>query len=124
MRRRAGTGLVRNELRLLLTAADLQKEGHSSFHGYDIARRLARTEGKDAVMSQPTLYRALRRLEERGALSSRWESLDTAAAEGREGRPRRYYSLTPNGAELAGRELRAQDLRWTRGQLLPDPQQL
>jgi PadR family transcriptional regulator PadR len=119
MRRRAGTGLVTNELRLLLTAADLQKEGQGSFHGYDIARRLARTEGANSVMSQPTLYRALRRLEQRGALSSHWESPETARAEGREGRPRRYYSLSPAGAQLAISELRTLELEWHRGQLRP-----
>jgi PadR family transcriptional regulator PadR len=121
MRRREGTGLVRNELRLLLTAADLLAAGQSSFHGYDIARHLALAEGRDTVMSQPTLYRALRRLEERGALSSHWESLETAAADGREGRPRRYYSLTTAGAELAASELRALRLRWHRGRLVEAP---
>ena len=80
MRRRAGTGLVRNELRLLLTAADLRVAGHDRFHGYDLARHLADAEDSTAIMSQPTLYRSLRRLEQRGALISEWESLDEAAA--------------------------------------------
>ena len=82
MRRRNGTGLVRNELRLLLTAVDLRSSGHSRFHGYDIAGHLAAAEDSKSIMSQPTLYRALRRLETRGALESEWESLDEAAAAG------------------------------------------
>ena len=73
------------------------------------------------VMSQPTLYRALRRLEERGALVSEWESLDAAATAGREGRPRRYYRITPSGTELAKSELRALELAWSRGRLVPLP---
>ena len=121
MRRKAGTGLVRNELRLLLTAVDLAGAGHDSFHGYDLARHLAVADDEPAVMSQPTLYRALRRLEERDALSSEWETLEEAAANGREGRPRRYYRITTGGAELAKAELRERELQWTRGQLIPLP---
>ncbi len=120
MRRRAGTGLVRNELRLLLTAADLRTGGHERFHGYDIARHLATAEESNSIMSQPTLYRALRRLEERGALTSEWEKAADAAAAGREGRPRRYYRLTSAGAELAKSELVAQQLQWARGRFLPN----
>ena len=70
-------------------------------------------------MSQPTLYRALRRLEERGALESEWEALEEAADNGREGRPRRYYRLTSAGAELAKSELRDRQLQWSNGRLHP-----
>ena len=120
MRRRAGTGLVRNELRLLLTATDLETGGHERFHGYDIARHLAAAEDRNSIMSQPTLYRALRRLEARGALTSEWEDLTAASAAGREGRPRRYYRLTAAGVELARSELLSQQLQWTGGRLLPN----
>ncbi len=119
MRRRAGTGLVRNELRLLLTAADLQLAGHNRFHGYDMARHLADSDESAAIMTQPTLYRSLRRLEERGSVTSEWESLEEAAANGREGRPRRYYKLTRAGAELATSELSSRQLRWSDGRLSP-----
>lgn len=119
MRRRGGTGLVRNELRLLLTAADLRIDGHDHFHGYDLARHLAAAQDSKSIMSQPTLYRALRRLEERGALKSEWESLEEAAAQGREGRPRRYYHITNAGIELVEAELRDRELRWSNGRLLP-----
>lgn len=121
MRRKAGTGLVRNELRLLLTAADLQTAGEDRFHGYDIARHLAAAVDSRMIMSQPTLYRSLRRLEERGALESEWESLEAAATAGREGRPRRYYRITAAGAELARSELLSHRLRWSHGKLLPNP---
>ncbi len=121
MRRKAGTGLVHNELRLLLTAADLGADGHDRFHGYDLARHLASAEDAKMSMSQPTLYRALRRLEARGALESEWESLAEAAENGREGRPRRYYRLTSAGAEMATSELRSHQLQWTGGRLVPRP---
>lgn len=121
MKRKDGTGLVRNELRLLLTAADLEVAGHNRFHGYDLARHLAAAEDGSSIMSQPTLYRALRRLEERGALTSEWENQSEAEAHGREGRPRRYYRLTAAGAELAASELLAHRLRWSRGRLMPLP---
>jgi len=124
MRRKAGTALVRNELRLLLTAADLQVAGTDRFHGYDLARHLAGADDGSTIMSQPTLYRALRRLEERGALSSAWEGLDDAAAGGREGRPRRYYQLTATGVELAASELAKHRLSWVSGQLIPLPAKL
>lgn len=119
LRRKAGTGLVRNELRLLLTAADLQRAGTVRFHGYDLARHLAESEESHSIMSQPTLYRGLRRLEERGALTSEWESLEDAAANSREGRPRRYYRITNAGIELARSELTRHELRWANGKLLP-----
>ena len=119
MRRKAGTGLVKNELRLLLTAADLSTAGVDRFHGYDVARHLADVEDARAIMSQPTLYRALRRLEERGALTSEWESLAEAESQGREGRPRRYYRITNVGVELAASELHNHQLRWADGKLLP-----
>lgn len=112
---------MRNELRLLLTAADLLGVGQSRFHGYELARHLAKTEDDKSVMSQPTLYRALRRLEERGALTSDWESPSDASAAGRQGRPRRYYQITTAGAELAQQELRERHLAWSKGRLRPLP---
>ena len=50
MRRKAGTGLVKNELRLLLTAVDLQLDGVAKFHGYDLAKNLAAAEGHPAMV--------------------------------------------------------------------------
>ena len=47
------------------------------------------------------IYKALRRLERMGALTSRWEDPDVALAEKRP--RRRYYSLTPNGVARASK---------------------
>ena len=66
------------------------REGHR--HGADIMRATGEGGG--------TVYKVLRRLEERGLIVGRWE--DAAVAE-RERRPRRrYYRLTREGTvELA-----------------------
>ena len=46
-----------------------------------------------------TVYPILRRLEEKGAITGRWESEEEARADRRP--PRRYYRLTPRGVEAA-----------------------
>ena len=101
MRRKGDTELVTNEVKLLLAAIAVTTSGESEFHGYSLAKELARLEGGQTPMSQSTLYRALRRLEERGALQSRWESIEESQAEGRDGPPRRYYTITASGVAAA-----------------------
>lgn len=101
MRRKGDTELVTNEVKLLLAAIAVTTSGESEFHGYSLAKELARLEGAQTPMSQSTLYRALRRLEERGALRSRWESIEESQAEGRDGPPRRYYTVTASGVAAA-----------------------
>jgi len=51
-----------------------------------------------------SVYPALRRLERAGYLEARWEARETATADHRP--PRRYYRLTPEGAEALGEALR------------------
>ena len=46
-----------------------------------------------------TVYPILRRLEQRGAITGRWEPEEEARADRRP--PRRYYRLTPQGIEAA-----------------------
>ena len=54
--------------------------------------------GQAAELPSGTIHPILARLEGYGGLESRWEDIDAA----KEGRPRRrYYRLTPDGAELA-----------------------
>ena len=105
MRRTGGDALVTNELKVLRAALELLWEDQSEFHGYELAATLADLEGASRLMNQSTLYRGLRRLEERGALESHWEDPDEATEDGREGRPRRYYRVTPDGVALARTEL-------------------
>ena len=101
MRRRGDTELVTNEVKLLLSAISMTTSGDSEFHGYSLAKELARLEGAHTPMSQSTLYRALRRLEDRGALQSRWESIEESQVDGRDGPPRRYYTITATGVAAA-----------------------
>lgn len=124
MRRRNDTELVLNEVKLLLAAARLRSTGVEEFHGYQIGRYAAEIEG-ELLLSHGALYRALRRLEDRGALESHWEDPDTARNLGREGRPRRYYRITSHGLAAATAEMaRARQAkkrpewltRWEQGQ--------
>ncbi len=58
-------------------------------YGLDIVNRTELLPG--------TVYTTLRRLERRGSIEGRWEDADVAAEERRP--RRRYYRLTPAGAE-------------------------
>jgi PadR family transcriptional regulator, regulatory protein PadR len=56
----------------------------------------------DTGLASGTLYPILVRLERSGWVTAQWEDIDPVA----EGRPsRRYYRLTPHGAETARHEL-------------------
>lgn len=57
-------------------------------HGFDVLDATGLPSG--------TVYPILRRLEDAGAVRSRWEPVETARAAGRP--PRRYYELTGAGA--------------------------
>jgi transcriptional regulator len=63
-------------------------------HGYGISRWLRATSGEAFQVEEGALYPALRRLEKRGLLSTRWGTTET-------GREAKFYTLTPPGrAEL------------------------
>lgn len=77
------------ERAIILAAGQLRREGVEEFHGFQIAKKIKDREGAHFLAGYGTLYRALRRLQERGILQSRWEELATD-----ENRPRRrYYKL-------------------------------
>ncbi len=101
MRRRGDTELVPNEVKLLVAAISATTSAAPEIHGYALARELARLEESSLAMSQSTLYRALRRLEGRGALESRWESMAEVEEDGRDGPPRRYYRVSSSGVAMA-----------------------
>jgi transcriptional regulator len=72
-------------------------------HGYAISRWIADTTEDVFAVQEGALYPALRRLEERGLVESRWSVSDT-------GREARFYRLT-----VAGRQrLQAEVTTWTR----------
>jgi PadR family transcriptional regulator PadR len=97
--------------------------GSEGIHGFALAR-LITPDPEDRVIRGVTnrggrwlvdtglIYKALRRLERVGALTSRWEDPEIALAERRP--RRRYYSLTPNGVARAGKAplLVRQRRRW------------
>jgi PadR family transcriptional regulator, regulatory protein PadR len=76
---------LRGHLELLLLAAI----GAGPSHGYAIAETLRRRSDGAFDLPDGTIYPALRRLEQRGLVASRWSD-DTA-------RRRRVYRLTPAG---------------------------
>lgn len=64
-------------------------------HGYGVSRWLRETTREAFQVEEGALYPALRRLEKRGFLTSRWEESET-------GRQAKFYRLTTAGeAELA-----------------------
>ncbi|MEX2465313.1 MAG: PadR family transcriptional regulator [Gemmatimonadota bacterium] len=65
-----------------------------ALHGYGISRYLREATDDTFQVQEGALYPALRRLEARGLLESRWDSTDT-------GRDAKFYTLTKDGeAEL------------------------
>jgi DNA-binding PadR family transcriptional regulator len=63
-------------------------------YGYGLLKTL---EGAGIPSDANTIYPLLRRLEERGLLTSEWNLGDT--------RPRKFYRTSPSGTELAARLL-------------------
>ena len=62
-------------------------------YGYAISKRIEERSEGQYVIKETTLYSAMRRLEEAGALES-FAGTET------QGRPRTYYRITPTGHEL------------------------
>ena len=91
MRRKSGTGLVRNEVKALAAALKLAVEGQTRLYGYELFAQLASWEGQPP-MNHGTLYRCLRSLESRGFLRAEMDD-----SESRPGPPRVYYQLTAEG---------------------------
>jgi hypothetical protein len=88
MRRKPGD-LLPIERSIINAASQLRQEGAEEFHGFQIAKKVKDQEGARLLTAYGTLYRALGRLQQRGILQSRWETLPTD-----ENRPRRrYYRL-------------------------------
>ena len=62
-------------------------------YGYKINRAIQEKTGGQYELKEATLYTAFRRLEQMGCISSYWGDETTGAR-------RRYYSISPAGAEL------------------------
>lgn len=61
-------------------------------YGYELVSTLERRGGQPFQLKEGTLYPVLYRLENAGWIEPRWEMLER-------GVPRKYYQLTPLGAE-------------------------
>lgn len=68
-------------------------------HGYGIARRIEQTSRDQLAVNYGTLYPALLKLEQEGALKAEWGTSDN-------NRRAKFYSLTPAGERLLAREQR------------------
>jgi transcriptional regulator len=68
-------------------------------HGYGIARRIEQVSGDRLSLNYGTLYPALLKLEQEGAIASEWGVSDN-------NRKAKFYSLTPAGRKQLERETR------------------
>jgi PadR family transcriptional regulator PadR len=68
-------------------------------HGYGIARRIEQTSGNLLSLNYGTLYPALLKLEQEGAIVSEWGLSDT-------NRKAKFYKLTRAGRRQLARETR------------------
>jgi transcriptional regulator len=67
-------------------------EALGSLHGYGIARRIEQTSGNRLMVNYGTIYPALLKLEQEGAISGEWGVSDN-------NRRARYYKLTRAGQQ-------------------------
>lgn len=74
-------------------------ESMGPLHGYGIARRIEQTSDNALSLNYGTVYPALLKLEQEGAISSEWGVSDN-------NRKARYYKLTRAGRKQLAREAR------------------
>jgi PadR family transcriptional regulator PadR len=72
-------------------------------HGYGVARRIEQTSGNRLLLNYGTLYPALLRLEQEGAITSEWGISDN-------NRKAKFYKLTRAGRKQLERETRDWEL--------------
>jgi PadR family transcriptional regulator PadR len=74
-------------------------ESMGSLHGYGIARRIEQTSGNLFSLNYGTLYPALLKLEQEGAITSEWGASE-------KNRKAKFYRLTRAGHKLLQKETR------------------
>ena len=74
-------------------------EAMGPLHGYGIARRIEQTSGNLLSLNYGTLYPALLKLEQEGAMSSEWGASEN-------NRKAKFYKLTQAGRKQLEREAR------------------
>lgn len=68
-------------------------------HGYGLARRIEQTSGQQLSLNYGTLYPALLKLEQEGAIAGEWGVSEN-------NRRARFYRLTPAGRQRLKKEAR------------------
>ena len=80
-------------------------------HGYAILKDVATLSSGRVQLSTSTLYEALARLLNQGLVTRITTASDDGVAQGRPGRPRKFYRLTQTGRRVLNAELaRLQEL--------------
>ena len=74
-----------------------------ALHGYGIIQRIRQMSGEMLTVEQGSLYPALYRIEQRGWVSSDWDTNET-------GRRAKFYTLTRTGR----RQLEVEEASWDR----------
>jgi len=74
-------------------------ESMGPLHGYGIARRIEQTSGDLLALNYGTLYPALLKLEQEGAIASEWGVSEN-------NRKAKFYKLTPVGHKQLEKEAR------------------
>ncbi len=74
-------------------------ESLGPLHGYGIARRIEETSGNRLSLNYGTLYPALLKLEQEGAIAADWRQSEN-------NRRAKFYALTPAGRKQLARETR------------------
>ncbi len=74
-------------------------ESLGALHGYGIARRIEETSGHRLALNYGTLYPALLKLEQEGAIAADWRQSEN-------NRRAKFYSLTAAGRKQLARETR------------------
>jgi transcriptional regulator len=77
-------------------------EGLGPLHGYGIARRIEQTSGHQLSLNYGTVYPALLRLEQEGAIESEWGASEN-------NRRAKYYRLTRAGRARIQKAVREWD---------------
>ena len=80
-------------LKLLAEPANQHLSGQRRMYGYEITQAVKERTGGEITLSFGALYPVLHKLEQEGLLTTESEEV--------EGRLRKYYSLTPQGTEVA-----------------------
>jgi len=66
---------------------------YKPMYGYELGKEIKNTTGEYYELGEGTMYLALKRLEDKGFISSYWEKIDQKKMK------RKYYKITDDGEE-------------------------